>query len=45
LDKAISGAEIPLTSTVDKYKTILALKDNWIENEKIKNQEINNQEI
>src|SRR3989344_4009779 len=36
LDKAISGAEIPLTSTVDKYKTILALKDNWIENEKIK---------
>jgi hypothetical protein len=36
LDKAVSGAEVSFSTSVDKYKTILALKDNWIEGEKIK---------
>ena len=36
LDKAVSGAETSLGTSPDKYKTILALKDNWIEADKIK---------
>lgn len=36
LDKAVSGAETELGKSPDKYKTILALKDNWIEADKIK---------
>lgn len=36
LDKAVSGAETELGKSPDKYKTILALKDNWIESDKIK---------
>lgn len=36
LDKAVSGAEVTLSTSIDKYRTILALKDNWIDGEKIK---------
>lgn len=36
LDKSISQAETILPKPEDKYQTILALKDNWIENDKIK---------